>query len=532
MIDRKQLLPHQLADLAARKPDAPGLIEVSGRTLTWAAIHEESLRWAAALQRLGVAQGQTLVTMMPNVFESYFVWLGAAWLRAIEVPANNMYRGHMLQYLLEDSDAETLVISERFVDRLELVADGLGHLKTVVVPDATGSLPDLPFRLVTGEEFLGGVAPAEGLPGPDCWDVGAMLYTSGTTGPSKGVLVPWGELAQAPATVPDGFLDPGDAYYSVYPAFHLSGKVALFNASDTEAHLVIRESFSLAEFWNDIRIHGVRSAGLLGPLAGLLMLAPPADDDADNPLEQVVMGPIIPAIEEFKRRFGVRRIATGYGMTEIGFPIASSWDPPNHKTCGQRRQGPPGYEVKIVDEHDCEVPPGTVGELTVRAYDPWVMNLGYWKLPDKTAEAWRNGWFHTGDGFMEDEDGWMYFVDRMKDALRRRGENISSFEVEGGILEHPAVGEVAVIGVPSEVGEDEVKAVIVPKAGQELRPEELIEFLIPRMPRFMIPRYIELVDALPKTDATFRTRKVELRDDALNERTWDREAAGIQLPKD
>lgn len=532
MVDRNLVLPHMIAGLAEKTPNAPALVDVGGRAATWRELHETNLRWAAALQRLGLAAGETIVTMMPNSFEAYYVWLGTAWLRAVEVPANNMYRGHMLQYIISNSEAETLVISERFVDRLEIVAGKLDRLKTVVVPDATGALPDLPFQMVTGDSLLEGVEPARDLDGPDHWDISAMLYTSGTTGPSKGVLVPWGELFQAPLTVPDGFLEPGDAYYTMYPAFHLSGKVALYNAAHTEARLVIREAFSLTEFWNDIRDNNVQAAGLLGPLAGMLMMMPPADNDADNPLEQVVMGPIIPNVEEFKTRFGVRRIATGYGMTEIGFPIASPWDPPNHRTCGRRREGFPGYEVKIVDEHDNTVPVGTVGELVVRAYEPWSMNLGYWRLPDKTAEAWRNGWFHTGDGFMEDEEGWLYFVDRMKDALRRRGENISSFEVEGGIAQHPAVAEVAVIGVPAEVGEDEVKAVIVAKPDEELTPEGLIEFLIPRMPRFMIPRYIEVVDSLPKTDATFRVRKVELRENAINDRTWDREAAGIKLPKD
>jgi crotonobetaine/carnitine-CoA ligase len=219
-------------------------------------------------------------------------------------------------------------------------------------------------------------------------------------------------------------------------------------------------------------------------------------------------------------------------MTEIGFPITSGWDPPNGRTCGRRREGSPGYEVRIVDEHDEDVPVGTIGELVVRSREPWVMNSGYWNLPELTGAAWRNGWFHTGDAFREDEDGWLYFVDRKKDALRRRGENISSFEVEAGISAHPAVAEVAVIGVPSEYVEDEVKAVVVLHQGQALTEQELVEWLVPRMPRFMIPRYVEFVDALPKTDGTFRVRKVELRETLVTAATWDREAAGVVIPKD
>jgi crotonobetaine/carnitine-CoA ligase len=296
-----------------------------------------------------------------------------------------------------------------------------------------------------------------------------------------------------------------------------------FLTADRHGQLALRETFSLSEFWNDIRRFDCYSCGLVGPMAALLMLAPPEPNDADNPLQTTFMGPLIPQVEEFKTRFGVR-VGTGFGMTEVGVPLSSNgFDLVNPKSCGRRRTGPPGYEVRVVDEHDEEVPPGTIGELVVRADEPWVINAGYWNMPDKTAAAWRNGWFHTGDGFKEDVDGNFYFVDRLKDAIRRRGENISSFEVEAGVNAHPAVQECAVIGVPSELGEDEVKAVIVLRPDTELAPAELIEFLEPRMPRFMVPRYVEFLAVLPKTDATFRTQKVKLRADALNDRTWDRE---------
>jgi crotonobetaine/carnitine-CoA ligase len=186
----------------------------------------------------------------------------------------------------------------------------------------------------------------------------------------------------------------------------------------------------------------------------------------------------------------------------------------------------------VVDEHDEPVAPGQVGELIVRCSEPWCMNIGYWKMPEATAAAWRNGWYHTGDAFTVDDDGWMYFVDRIKDAIRRRGENISSFEVEAHVNQHPAVQESAAIGVPSELGEDDVKIHVVVRAGADLTPEVLIDFLIPRMPRFMVPRYVEVVESLPKTEATFRTQKVKLREAALTDATWDRERAGIALPRD
>ena len=523
MLDRNLVLPHRIAELARTDPAGMCMLDVDGRRATYQDAHDAMRAWAAAYARIGVRPGQPVLTLVPNSFESYYAWLGVAMLKAIEVPTNTMYRGAMLAHLLNDSGAEIAVIASRFLDRLAEIAGEITHLKTVVVPDAEVEVPARPFDVITGDDFLRD-APLDVIgDGPEYYDVACMIYTSGTTGPSKGVLVPWAELYEFVRILPPDTLPAGRALYTTFPAFHVSGKAMLFLTADRHGVLVLREGFSLTEFWNDIRAFDCYSCGLVGPMAAMLMLAPPSPDDADNPLQTTFMGPLIPQVEEFKTRFGMR-VGTGFGMTEIGVPLSSNgFDLVNTTSCGRRRTGPPGYQVRVVDEHDEEVPVGTVGELVVRADDPWVINVGYWNLPDKTAAAWRNGWFHTGDGFKEDADGNFYFVDRLKDAIRRRGENISSFEVEAGINAHPAVQECAVIGVPSELGEDDVKAVIVLTPDAELTPGQLIEFLEPRMPRFMIPRYVEFVAALPKTDATFRTQKVKLRDDALNRNTWDRQ---------
>jgi crotonobetaine/carnitine-CoA ligase len=293
--------------------------------------------------------------------------------------------------------------------------------------------------------------------------------------------------------------------------------------------MVVREQFSIEHFWSDVREFGITGAGLVGPMAPFLMLAPERSDDADTPLRHVMMGPLVPLVEEFKRRFDVE-VGTGYGMTEIGAPFASDgYRLANNRSCGKVRAGWAGYEVQIVDEHDQPLPTNEIGELVVRTREPWVINRGYYNKPEATAAAWQNGWFHTGDAFTVDDDGNYYFVDRMKDAIRRRGENISSFEVEALVNQHPAVLECAAIAVPSEYLEDEVKVCVVVGDGVDLTHEELIEFLVPRMPRFMVPRYVEFVAALPKTEGTLRTRKFELRQAALNERTWDREAAGVRV---
>jgi crotonobetaine/carnitine-CoA ligase len=529
--------PHDrvLTDLIRRLgedlPDEVAIQEVTGRSLTWGELADQALRWASAYKRAGVTQGENVLTMVPNSVEAYFAWLGLGWLRAVEVPVNTMYLGRMLRYVVSNSEARVLVVATRFLERFADIADALAGVETIVVPDGDGPFPALPCTVVGSTSFLDGVEPDREITGPGAHDLAAMIYTSGTTGPSKGVLVPWATLSEFSNGLAPGMLPRGGHYYSVYPAFHVSGKNALFTVAKHAGRLVLRDTFSAHAYWDDVREFGCTTAGLVAPMANVLLAAPPNDNDADHPLRHVAIGPLIPRLEEFQRRFGVR-VATAYGMTEIGMPIVSGWDPPNTRTCGRTKAGFPGYEVRVVDEFDEPVGPNEVGELVVRSDAPWAVCAGYYRMPEQTAAAWRNGWFHTGDGFMIDEDGWFYFVDRLKDAIRRRGENVSSFEVEAHVNEHPAVQESAAIAVPSELGEDDIKVVVVLRPEVSLTADELIAFLAESMPRFMIPRYVEFVDALPKTDATLRTRKVQLRENPLNGATWDRERAGVVVTKE
>jgi crotonobetaine/carnitine-CoA ligase len=234
--------------------------------------------------------------------------------------------------------------------------------------------------------------------------------------------------------------------------------------------------------------------------------------------------PATPDVDEFKRRFGVKRVGTGYGMTEIGGGILQrSVESRNWNVAGTVPEGPPGIEVKLADEHDHEVQRGEVGELLIRHREPWALNLGYYNRPEATAEAWRNGWFHTGDAMRQDEEGYYYFVDRLKDYIRRKGENVSSFEVEKFVVAHPSVIECAALGVPAELGEDEVKIVIVTSEGSAADPEELYAHLEAVMPRYMVPRYIDYVEELPKTPATGRVRKGELKKGYASTLSWDRQ---------
>jgi len=235
----------------------------------------------------------------------------------------------------------------------------------------------------------------------------------------------------------------------------------------------------------------------------------------------VGLGPMIPEMEAFERRFGVQ-VVTCYGQTEIGTPVATGVDHGPWANCGKVRQDYPWPEVRLVDELDEPVPRGEVGEMVVRTAEPWALNLGYYKMPEESVRAWRNGWFHTGDAFRQDEDGWFYFVDRMKDAIRRRGENISSFEVENYVVEHPLVIDCAAVGIGTAHGDEEVLVAVVVKDGFD--PAKLIAFLEPRMPRFMVPRYVRAMDDLPRNETTARVRKQYLRDEGVTASTWDREA--------
>jgi crotonobetaine/carnitine-CoA ligase len=248
------------------------------------------------------------------------------------------------------------------------------------------------------------------------------------------------------------------------------------------------------------------------------MSQPPSPDDRHHPLKSVQMAPLIGELDEFRERFGVP-VYTVYNMTELSTPIVSpGTNLVDGTSCGQMREG---YDCRVFDAHDREVPHGEVGELVVRAREPFALMAGYWRRPQATAECFRNLWLHTGDLFRRDEAGNFYYCDRLKDAIRYRGQNVSSSELEREVNSHPAIVESAVIGVPSEVNDEDIKVVVQLAVGATLDPEELIAFLAERVPRFMLPRYVEVVAELPRSSSE-KIQKGDLRKDALNARTWDR----------
>jgi crotonobetaine/carnitine-CoA ligase len=337
-------------------------------------------------------------------------------------------------------------------------------------------------------------------------------------------MVPWGTMHSGGSLiVPLEDLTPEDVWYQPLPTFHLAARFGINLMALANGRVVQREQFSLSAFWPDVREHGCTVANL-SPLTRFLNSVPEQPDDADNPLRWVVANPQPPDPEGMCKRFGFT-LSASYGTSELGIPISSGQNPVNGQTCGRPRAGWPGVEIRIVDEHDHDVAVGEIGEMVIRTREPWALTSGYFDNPEATAAAWRNGWFHIGDAMRMDEDGNLYFHDRVKDSIRRRGENISSFEVEAEVNTHPAVQESAAVAVKMPGEEDELKVFVVLAEGEQLSPEELCEYLAGRVARFMVPRFVEFIDALPKTEATLRIKKSELRGLGNTDSTWDREAA-------
>ncbi|WP_051570945.1 AMP-binding protein [Cryptosporangium arvum] len=537
MLDRNGLPPHAVARWAALTPDAVASAHVDGRSLTYAALHAEATAWAGALSRFGVTAGTHVATLLPPGFSGHRALLALGWLRAVEVPLNTAYVGAMLRHALTLSDASHLLTTHAFWERVSPLVPGLPALRTVVFVDDSdasrapgtswpgGDLageevrPLGELRLVPADEFAAAAGPGE-FAGPDVWDVASLLFTSGTTGPSKAVITPWGLAVQMWSWVPDDTLAPGEGLFNPLPMFHNSGRSGFAYAMRRGGRFVFRDKFSATSFWDDVRATDARVAALVGPMTALLWGADATPRDADNPLRSVILGPMIPEMEAFEKRFGVR-VATCYGQTEVGAPITSGWDHGPWEATGRDRTSYPWPEIRLVDAHDHPVPDGAVGELIVRSAEPWALNLGYHNDPAETVRAWRNGWFHTGDLFRRDPEGWYTFFDRRKDAIRRRGENISSFEVERAVAEHPAVVECVAVGVPSGLGDDELLAAVLVN-DPAFAPASLVEFLDGRLPAFMVPRYVRVLDEFPRNSTTGRVRKDELRALVAEERGWDR----------
>lgn len=521
---RACVLRYLLDDWAEKQPGKPYVVFENGDAWSYAELRRRVVAVAAGLQALGIRQGDHVAVWLPGGREGLLAFYAINYLGAVFVSFNTAYRGTILEHVLRNSDATLLIAHAGLVDRLgDIDAACVTTVAVVGDGEAPARFTTLDFAAITGSEadLLPLARPIEP------WDNQSIIYTSGTTGPSKGVLSSYCHLYTNAG--PDSWpMVTGDDRFLVnMPIYHIGGSGIPFVMLARGGSIALMESFSTDRFWDFVRTTDCTAMFLLGVMATFLMKAPASGRDREHNIRTAFMVPLTDAAGPFHARFGID-VYTIFNMTEISSPIVSEANPTKPGTCGKPR---PGVDVRLVDANDCEVPIGAVGEMLVRTDRPWAMNSGYHKNPEATAAAWRNGWFHTGDAFRRDAEGYFYFVDRVKDAIRRRGENISSFEVESDIIAHPAVREAAVIGVPSEYSEDDVMAIIACVPGETIDCAELIGFLEPRMSYFMIPRYIRILDELPKT-ASAKVQKAGLRAEGITPDTWDRDKAGIRLRRE
>ena len=501
---------------------------VPGETWSYRRFHDMVAGTAAALAALGVKQDDTVTVWLPNGLEMVRVWFAINWLGAVYVPINTAYKGNLLAHVIANAGSKLIVASSDLVARLAEVERG--PLTTAVVVGAgVNTLAPVPGLTLLPASALH--SRVETLPSLDRaiepWDVQSIIYTSGTTGRSKGVVSSYAHLFAMSGPQSFYMLDDSDCFLLYGPLFHVGGTLPVVASLNRGGVVAIGGDFSTDIFWPTVRATRATFVILLGVMSSFIEKRAPSPEDRGHTLSKAMMIPLPDTWHPFAERFEVT-VWTLFNMTEINVPIVSEPNPALAGTCGRLREG---VEARIVDEADREVPVGTVGELILRTESPWALNSGYFKDPEASLRAWRNGWFHTGDGFRRDADGNYFFVDRMKDAIRRRGENISSFEVEVEILAHPAVRECAVVAVPNETSEDDVLAIVAPVPGESVVPEQLLAFLQPRLAHFMLPRYIRVMTDLPRTP-TQKVEKHVLRSAGLTPDTWDREKAGIRISRD
>ncbi len=505
------------------QPDKIFAIFTDGEQWTYADMQAHAIRTANALRALGIKQGERVLVWLPNNADCLRVWFGLNYLGAVFVPINTAYRGSLLEHAIALSEARLMIAHADLCPRLADI-DRKRVRELVVLGGVPIPLEGVTVHPQSALESSDTNAPALKRPIAP-WDMQSIIFTSGTTGPSKGVMSSYVHLHAMAVSAP--FLSGDDRYMINLPMFHSGGVMPVTAMLIHGGSIAMVDSFNTEAFWPTVRQASITTSILLGVMGGFLLKRPPSPDDKDHPLKTCTYVPLNETAPQFHARFGTD-IYTHFNMTEISMPIVTGANPTALGSAGRPR---PGVEVRIVDENDCELPVGAVGELVVRTDCPWATSHGYAANPAATAAAWRNGWFHTADGFRRDAEGNFYFVDRLKDAIRRRGENISSFEVESEVLAYPAIREAAAIAVKSEIAEDEVCAVVSIKEGEAFDPAALIEFLRPRMAHFMVPRYVRIVQALPRTP-TAKIEKVKLRAEGLTPDTWDREAAGIVVKRE
>ncbi|MGY0488267.1 AMP-binding protein [Streptomyces sp. WG-D5] len=526
-------LPTVLRRHAAQRPDAVWLdAPEEGGTWTYAQTLHAAEAVGRSMLAAGATPGDRVIVMAGNSSRFVRTWLGTGMAGLVEVPINTAYEHDFLAHQVRTVEARLAVVEDTLADRFPAIADAAKGVAKFWVIDTGRQAEAIELLRAQGWEAapweeLEDPAQAE-LPDVRPQDLASVFFTSGTTGPSKGVAMPHAQMYFfADECVSLVRLTAEDAWMAVTPLFHGNAQfMAAYPTLVAGARFVVRSRFSASRWVDQIRESGVTVTNFIGVMMDFIWKQERRADDSENSLRCVFAAPTASSIiAPMKERFGVEAFVEVFGLTETSAPIVSPYGE-------DRPAGAAGlaldewFDVRLVDpETDEEVPVGEIGELVVRPKVPFISSNGYFNMPDRTVEAWRNLWFHTGDALRRDEDGWFYFVDRFKDALRRRGENISSYEVETAILSHPAVVECAVIAVPAptEAGEDEVMAYLITRGTTTA--EEVWQWCRRRIPGFAIPRYLRFVDELPKTPSQ-RVQKAKLRLIGVTPDTYDREVGG------
>jgi len=531
---------HTVLELLGRRlesaPDAPYL-DVCGDTATAAEVASVAGRLANAYREFGVGPGDRVATLIENSVEAMYAWWGAVSAGAVAVPINTAYKGEYLRHQLADSGARLLVVEADLAERVERIADQVESLEHVVVlGDEPRSVPGVANHtwadLLAADETAPTISVRPS-------DLATFIYTGGTTGPSKGCMLShnyhealarqiglcWGRTAD-------------DVVWTPLPLFHFNAIVtAVLGPLVYGGRAAIYRRFSVSNFWSEMNRTGATITSTLGTMAYLLAhdvdrpeMPGSGAPEANTSLRLLGAAPLPVEIDDrIRSRFGIETFSGAYGVTEASL---ISWQPPGvrNKPNAAGVVNDEYFDVRIFDDDDRELPRDSDGEIVIRPKRPQVMFEGYWGRPEATVETSRNWWYHTGDIGRIDEDGFLFFVDRKADYLRRRGENISSFEVERIFMGHGALADVAVHAVLSEMSEDDLKVTATLEEGATLTEEELFRWAVDELPYFALPRYIEFRAELPRSPVG-RVLKRELRDDGVTAATWDLEASAVTYDK-